>query len=354
MRRVPLAIALVVTYVAAMTAFNVWKPRVLVLQSFSESLRQVRETDAGLKEPLRANRLPLSVRWYYLNVDQAATGYGGHPAAMGVRRVIDDYNPTVVIAVDDGANTLLSHQPSLWRGRRLFFLGINRPPARFGYSAAAGATGIRDRPPLHALVELLSVIRPAGGLRIAVLGSATDQGLDLGQAIAAHPWGPQRLVDNQRPVTWPQWQTAVRRANRQADILLITAIHGLRRSPGGPVVPPGEVVRWTEAQSVRVLPIGLMVDYVPLGGGLGVIPSARYVGTIAMETVLRWLEPSRGGGVPAIHLADHFDIGLREGALRRRGVVLPLVYREAARLSGQLVPVQAGQLTPSGRGAHQP
>jgi hypothetical protein len=200
----------------------------------------------------------------------------------------------------------------------------------------------------------MAVIRPAGGLRIAVLGSATDQGLDLGQAIAAHRWDPQRLVDNQRAATWPQWQAAVRRANRQADILLITAIHGLRRSPGGPVVPPAEVVRWTESQANRVLPIGLMVDYVPLGGGLGVIPSARYVGRIAMETVLLWLEPSRGGALPAIHFADHFDIGLREDALRRRGVALPLIYREAARLSGQLVPVQAGPPARHGRGAHQP
>jgi hypothetical protein len=33
---------------------------------------------------------------------------------------------------------------------------------------------------------------------------------------------------------------------------------------------------------------------------------------------------------------DHFDIGLREDALRRRGFRLPLVYREAARLGGEL------------------
>jgi hypothetical protein len=337
LRRVPLATALVLAYIAAMTAFNVWKPRVLVLHSFSETLRQVRDTDAGLKEPLKANRLPLSLRWYYMNADQAAIDVGGHAAVAGVRRVIDDFNPTVVIAIDDGANTLLANHPRLWQGRRLFFVGINRPPAAFGYTTATGATGIRDQPPLHPLAQLFSVIRPAGGLRIAVLGSDTALGQDLAQGIASHPWAPQRLVLNQRAVTWPQWQAAVRRANREADILLLTAIHGLRRSPGGPVVPTAEVVRWTEAQSRQALPIGLMVDYVPLGGGLGVIPSSRYVGTIAMQSVLRWLEPSLGRRVPAIHLADHFDIGLREDALRRRGLTLPIVYREAARLSGQLV-----------------
>lgn len=354
MKRIPLAIALVLAYVTAMTAFNVWKPRILVLQSFSESLRQVQETDAGLKEPLRANRLPLSVRWYYLNADQAASRVGGHAALMGLRRLINDDNPTVVIAVDDSANTLLAQEPELWRGRKLFFLGINSDPTHYGYKTGINVTGIRDRLPVVALEGLFAVIRPTGGLRLAVLGSDSDQGRDLGQSIGTQAWPNQRLVSNQRVTTWAQWQAAVQNANRRADILLISDVYGLRRTPGGPLVPPGEVVSWTEAQTKRLLPIGLLVDYVPLGGGLAVIPSARYLGTMTMESVLRWLEPSLRSGTPAIHLADHFDIGLREQALQRRGVVLPAIYREAARLSGQLIPTPIAGSATITRPAHQP
>jgi hypothetical protein len=341
-RRASLATGLVVTYIAAMTAFNIWKPRILILHSLSESLRQVQETDAGLREPLKANRLPISLRWFYLNADQATPERNGHPAMTGLQRVIEDFNPTVLVAVDDDANGLLAHEPKLWQGRRLFFLGINRAPVTFGYSAAAGATGIRDQPPLHALAELFGVIRPDGGLRIAVLGSDTPLGRDLEQGITAHRWAPQRLVFSERAASWPQWQAAVQRANRQADILLITSIAGLQRPADKGLVPPAEVVRFTEASSKRVLPVGLMVDYVPLGGSLGIIPSARYLGNIAMTTVLRWLEPSRRSGIPAIHLADHFDVGIREQALRRRGIELPMIYREAARLSGQLIPAPSG------------
>lgn len=122
----------------------------------------------------------------------------------------------------------------------------------------------------------------------------------------------------------------------------MTSIHGLRQPGTNALVPPAKVVQFTEAASPRVLPIGLMVDYVPLGGGLSIIPSARYLGSIAMDSVLRWLEPSRRSGVPTVHLADHFDVGLREEALSRRRIVLPIVYREAARLSGQLVPAPSG------------
>jgi len=58
------------------------------------------------------------------------------------------------------------------------------------------------------------------------------------------------------------------------------------------------VVRWTETHSTKVIPVGLMGDYVPLGGSLGVFPSARYLGAMAMHLVLQWLEPSRRGDLP--------------------------------------------------------
>lgn len=345
-RRVPLATGLVVAYIAAMTAFNIWKPRILILHSFSESLRQVQETDTGLREPLKANRLPISLRWYYLNADQAAPQRNGHPAMAGLERVIDDFNPTVLVAVNDEANGLLAHAPRLWQGRRLFFLGINREPADFGYNAGTAVTGIHDEPPLHALAELFGVIRPAGGLRIAVLGTDTPLGRNQEQRIRHHSWAPQQLVFSQRAANWPQWQAAVKQANRQADVLVVTSITGLRRSVGNGLIPPAEVVQFTEANSTRVLPVGLMVDYVPLGGSLGMIPSARYLGTLAMTSVLRWLEPSQGSGVPRLHVADHFDVGLREAALRRRGINLPIVYREAARLSGQLIATPSDSRAP--------
>ena len=60
---------------------------------------------------------------------------------------------------------------------------------------------------------------------------------------------------------------------------------------------------------------------------------------MAMESVLKWLDPSNKRVPPIIPKDDHFDIGLREVSLRRRGLHLPLVYREAARLSGQLNPM---------------
>ena len=338
-RRASLATGLVIVYVFLMTGFNIWKPRVLVLHSFSQSLRLVKDTDAGMRDALSINRMPISVRWYYLNRDLNDVESMGNAELAGAERVINHFNPTVIIAVNNQANLVLGHYPYLRKGRLVFFLGNSRPAGQFGYSAKSEVAGIEAMPPFPALAELFAVIRPAGGLRIAALGTDGPRGQDTAKGIASFQWGSHRLVASQLINTWPQWQASVLRANQQADVLLITAIYGVHRSPSGPLVPAEEVVRWTEAHSKKTLPVGLIGDYVPLGGSLGVFPSAHYLGAMAMESVLKWLDPSNKRVPPIIPKDDRFDIGLREVSLRRRGLQLPLVYREAARLSGQLNPV---------------
>ena len=335
-RRAQLATGLVIVYIFLLTAFNVWKPRVLILHSFSQSLRLVRDTDDGIRKTLALNRMPISVRWYYLNRDRNDVETMGNAELVGAERVVKDFNPTVIVAVNNQANLVLSHYPELRKGRFVFLLGKSRPATQVGYSEKSGVTGIEATPPFAALAQLFAVIRPAGGLRIAALGAGTPRGQDTAKGISAYPWAPQRLVASHLVDTWPEWQAMVHRANQKADVLLITAIYGVHRTPNGPLVPAQEVVRWTEAHSTKVLPVGLMGDYVPLGGSLGVFPSARYLGAMAMQLVLQWLEPSRRGVPPMVVVDDHFDIGLREDALRRRGFRLPLVYREAARLGGEL------------------
>lgn len=339
-RRASLATGLVIVYVFLMTGFNIWKPRVLILHSFSQSLRLVKDTDAGMREALSVNRMPISVRWYYLNRDRNDVESMGNAELTGAERVINSFNPTVIVAVNNQANLVLSHYPYLHRDRLVFFLGNSRPALKFGYSSKTGVAGIEATPPFLALAQLFAVIRPAGGLRIVALGTNTPRGRDTAEGITTFQWGPQRLVASDLIDTWPQWQAAVLRANQQADILLITAIYGVHRSPNGALVPAEEVVRWTEAHSKKALPVGLIGDYVPLGGSLGVFPSAHYLGAMAMESVLKWLDPSNKRVPPIIPKDDHFDIGLREVSLRSRGLQLPLVYREAARLSGQLNPVE--------------
>jgi hypothetical protein len=336
-----LATAFVILYILAMTGFNVWKPRILVVHSFSESSREVMDMDAGMKEKLRLNRLPVSVQWYYLNSDHPEVTAMANSDIASVRRLIDDFNPGVIILADDQANHLMAMAPELKRGRRIFFMGINQSPASYGYSRNHAVAGIANVTPHQSLLELLMHVHGGRNLRITVLGSDTQLGRHLGSNLQRHKLGQHRITGVYYASTWAEWQTVVQRSNQNSDILLITAVHGLRVNAANSVVSPAEVVQWTEAQASKVQPVGLFGDYVPLGGSLSLIPSAFYQGSMAMDSVLQWSEPSRKNSMPSVRLDDHFDIGLRSKVLKRRGITLPLIYREAARLSSQLYNIES-------------
>jgi len=336
-----LATAFVILYILAMTGFNIWKPRILVVHSFSESSREVMDLDAGMREKLRLNRLPVSVQWYYLNSDHPEVNAMANSEIASVKRLIDDFNPGIIILADDQANHLMAVAPELKRGRRIFFIGINQSPESFGYSRNDAVAGIANVAPHQSLLELLAHVHGGSDLRITVLGSDTELGRHLGSKFQRLKLGPHRIIGVHYASTWGEWKTVVQRSNQNSDILLITAVHGLQVNAANNVVSPAEVIQWTEAQASIVQPVGLIGDYVPLGGSLSLIPSAFYRGSMAMESVLQWSEPSRKNSMPSISLDDHFDIGLRSEELKRRSITLPLIYREAARLSSQLYTVES-------------
>lgn len=331
-----LATGFVVLYIVAMTGFNIWKPRILVVQSFSETSRETMDLDAGMREKLRVNRLPVTVQWYYLNSDHPDLDAMKNSDIINIKRVIDNFNPSLMILADDQANHLMALVPELKRGRRIFFLGINQPPASFGYTHNEPVAGITNATPYQPLLELLRNIRPGKDLRIIILGSDTDLGRHLASNLEKESFEKNRVIGTYYASTWEEWQAAVRRSNQTSDILLVTAVHGLRDTIKKRIVSTGEVVRWTEAEATRVQPIGLFSDYVPLGGSLSLIPSGFYRGSIAMESALQWSEPSRKNTMPSIKPDEHFDIGIRLEKLKQKGIQLPLIYREAARLSRQL------------------
>jgi hypothetical protein len=341
------AAGLVAFYVVVMTGFNIWKPRILVIHSFSESSRQVMDVDAGMREKLRLNRLPVSVQWYYLNSDHPDLGAMTNSDITNVKRVVDGFNPSLMILADDQANHVMALAPELKRGRRIFFLGINQSPATFGYTRNSAVAGITNGAPHRSLLELLKHVRGGRNLRITVLGSDTVLGRNLGSGFEKKILGPNRIAGIYYVANWDQWQAIVQRANENSDILVITAVHGLRATGDKRIMGAEEVVQWTEAQTNKVQPIGLIGDYVPLGGSLSLIPSAFYRGSMAMESVLQWSEPSMKNAMPTFRLDDHFDIGLRPDDLTKRGITLPLIYREAARLSNQLYTTESQERGPA-------
>jgi hypothetical protein len=57
-----------------------------------------------------------------------------------------------------------------------------------------------------------------------------------------------------------------------------------------------------------------------------------------MAMAIDWVDPSNGSVPPMMAVSEHFDVAIRESKLRARGVNMPSIYIETARLGGRYFP----------------
>jgi ABC-type uncharacterized transport system substrate-binding protein len=122
------------------------------------------------------------------------------------------------------------------------------------------------------------------------------------------------------------------------DVLLLSNYRGLRRSPTDTtLVPPAEVVAWTEANS-PVPVIGLNGFFTEDGGMLAIGASPYEQGEQAATRALDLLLRRRAISDMPVTSTSHFVVSMRGSAMRARRFELPAVYEAAARASNLYLP----------------
>ena len=320
-------------FVILLGAFNATKPRILVLHSGARDSAWAQQMDRGMRDALALNRRPLSVEWHYLDIDSpAAQGRLGEVKA-GAHRTIARFNPDLIIAVDDEANSLVAREYVGRTRPRILYVSLNRPPAEFGYVGAANVSGIAERIPLAAIRDAIGDLYPGRLPAVAVIGIDNETGrAEMAQA-KAFDWAPLQLAETALVSDSHQWMDCVSRTG-PGNILLVLGTRDLPGADGGAVSAAG-INRWTEENS-PVLPIGTQVNFVEGGGALSFSPPPDDSGGKAIELALDWLDARDTPGAPKPLVSDHFEVAVRRSALSKRGVVLPPIYIEAARENGTL------------------
>ncbi len=313
-------------------AFNFTKPRILVLQSSDRESSTVKKMDEGIHRVLDKNRQPISVRWHYLGLDSLPDEAHRLDAAKLGLRAIQQFDPDVVIAVDDEAQHYVMQRFAGRNRPRLVFAAIDHAPQAYGYVGAANVTGIVEVLPLAAMAELLLQARQGQPARLAVLTDTGPTGAGQLKQVQAFNWAPHSLVAVHSSDDFSAWQNVVKAMDGKADAVLVLSYNGLQTSPTvTAVVAPTDIIRWLERYS-KPLPLGTGISYVEYGGGLSVAPSARSMGEVASANALQWLKAKPGDQPPPITQSTHYSIAMRAGALRARNLALPSIYVEAARI----------------------
>jgi len=322
-----------VAFVLLLGFFNATKPRILVLHSAAAGSSWARQMDRGMREVLEANRRPLSVEWHYLGIDSPAAARRVEEARAGARRAIARFNPDVLIAVDDEANSLVAREYVGRERPRILYVSLNRPPADLGYADAANVSGIAEQLPLAAVRDAVADLFPGRTPTLAVIGVDNETGRAEMAQVRELDWSPLVVGNAALVATAEEWREFVQRVSA-ADVLLVLGTHDLS-GEDGVVVSAAEINRWTQ-ENAQPLPIGTQVNFVEDGGGLSFSPPPDDYGAKAIQLALDWLDERDTPGAPAPVVSDHFEVALRPEVLAARGMVLPPIYLEAARENGTL------------------
>lgn len=331
---------------------NLTQKRVLVLHSYDASYSWTRDVSTGLKRVIDIYPEWL-VRWHYMDLKRRPWPDAREAAGAQARRVIEDFKPDVVIAIDDDAQALVgshfvNHPRIKW-----VFAGVNGGVEEYGFVGAKNVAGVFERKQLAAVREavLAGHAKSRGehgthNLRIMHLGDQSHSvRLDDG-AIRAFDWQPLRYVGSKLVKTYAQWQAAVLSAGNEADVLFVSNYRRLVRSDckidkeinpdskdcvdDPQLVPPREVVAWTELNSTVPI-IGGNGFYVEDGGMFALGPSGFEQGGeaayLAVQLIVQQADPAS-----LMRLSTReFIVFMRPSQMAIHDFRLPYLYEAFAR-----------------------
>ncbi|MBP9712064.1 MAG: hypothetical protein KBD60_00050 [Sterolibacterium sp.] len=322
--------------------FNLSKPRILILHSYDQGYSWVKDVNAGIRRVLD-QRGDYTVRWYYLDTKRHPWPDFKDNAGLAARRMIDEMQPEVILAVDDDAQNYVSRHYLNHPHIRIVFAGVNNAPGNYGFDRARNVSGILERLPLDALKETLLIAAQRGGLpmpmplRIRFIGDRSETVLGDEKTFSGHDWSPfivqpSRLVD-----TWPEWQQAVAEAATDTDVLITSNYRKLLRATDDPrLLPPAEVIGWTEAHA-RPFFIGTNAFFAEDGGMLAIGTSPYEQGEVAARLAVEAIDaiPQSQPMPRPFSATRQFVVALRGSALHARHFNLPRVYEASARASNK-------------------
>ena len=329
-----LAIALALYY-------NLSKPRILILQSYSPAYSWTRDVNVGLNRVFDGHNR-ISLRWYYMGTKRHPWPEYRAKAGRLALRAVRAWKPDVIIAVDDDAQRLVARHFVDTPGISIVYAGVNGGVAKYGYDHADNVTGISERFPLPAIRGALLAAVANGSLpakaRMYYLGDRSNS-VSADTVFVRHfAWSPVRLAVVRQVATFPQWQQAVAEAQRKGDFIMAANYHQLRESEGSrKLVPPRRVVAWTEANS-KIPVIGLDGFFVDDGGMFSVGKSPIEQGRAAARMALQIVHQHRAASSIKPLLPSEFGIYMRGTLMQQFHFRLPPIYEAFARETGHYTP----------------
>jgi ABC-type uncharacterized transport system substrate-binding protein len=329
---------LITVFLLGVTALFVYqsvnRPRILILHSYDNAYPWVRDVNVGLMRVL-GKKQSYSLRWQYMDLKLHPGTESRRMAGITARRIIDQWNPDVLIAVDDEAQDLVGrfyvNRPDI----KIVFAGVNGEAADYGYDHADNVTGILERKQLAAFkTALLDIVKLSKLDHTPRLINIADQSPSLvydDKNLKKFDWKPVQLVESDLVGTYPEWQKAVLDAGSRADFIMLSNYRQLARSSTDPtLVPPKEIMEWTEANT-KIPVIGTNGFNVEDGGVLAIGVSPYEQGQVAGRMAVDIIDFGKKPKSLPVATTQQFVVAMRANELKKKNIRLPAIYEAFAR-----------------------
>lgn len=148
---------LLVIIIVIVVVFNFNKPRVMILHSYNTDYSWTNDVNVGLKR-IMDKWTNYSVIWHYMDTKNHTDQEWLQRAGIIARQTIDQWQPHVLIAIDNAAQDVVAQYYVDKPGINIIFAGINGPIELYRYHTAKNVTGILEQRSLDGLRDTIEVL----------------------------------------------------------------------------------------------------------------------------------------------------------------------------------------------------
>lgn len=310
------------------------RPRILILHSYDSDYPWARDVNVGLMRAL-GKKGTYSLRWQYMGLKQHPGPESRRTAGISAKSIIEQWNPDVLIAVDDDAQDLVARHYVNHPRMKVVFAGVNGDLVDYGYQNAENVTGILERKPLTAFKTAMLDIARLNNIghapRLLNIADNSPSIIFDEKNIRKFDWKPVKLVDSILVGTYGEWQQAILRAGQRADFIMISNYRKLARSAtDATLVPAKEVMSWTE-ENAKIPIIGTNSFNVEDGGSLAIGVSPYEQGQVAGRMAVEIIDSNKKPNALPVVTTRLFVVAMRAEAVKKKNLRLPAIYEAFAR-----------------------
>ncbi|MCI5167426.1 MAG: hypothetical protein D3903_15355 [Candidatus Electrothrix sp. GM3_4] len=306
---------------------NLSKPRIFVIHSYSLNFSWVRDINVGIERILKNK--PYSVRWHYMDTKRNPSAEYKEKAGQIAVNAIKQWNPNIIIAVDDNAQKFVAVHFKNNKSIKIVFTGVNASIEAYGYEKAKNVTGVLERIPFEEFREIFVQILPKNKRRIVHISDASVTSKLIHDELTNVKWSPLKLVKSFQCETFEDWKKVIRKAQKLGDILLVTHYHTLL-DKNGKTMKPKDVLAWTNPR-LKIPAIGCWGFFVEDGGMMSIAVSPYEQGEEAAKMAVEIIEKKIPPDQIDVKTNSLYVVYVRGSSIKERGIKLPKMLRAFAK-----------------------